>query len=104
VVPFEPAECRHNFESYVVRLLDGTPQSRDQLMQGLLDRGVSSRWGIMAIHREQTHRTEKWEAGLPSTNLVTDTTIVLPLFHAMTDEELDYVIKCIEESSRQTAK
>jgi perosamine synthetase len=97
VVPYEPAECRHNFQSYMVRLRDDSPVSRDQLMQGLLDRGVSSRRGIMAIHRELPYRNEKWETGLPVTNLVTDTTVVLPLFHEMTDEEHDYVTNSIEE-------
>jgi perosamine synthetase len=100
VVPHEPAECRHNFQSYMVRLLEDAPVSRDQLMQGLLDRGVSSRRGIMAIHRERPYQSEKWEAGLPVTNLVTDTTIVLPLFHEMTYEEHDYVTNCIEEVAR----
>jgi len=48
VPPDVPAYCRHNFQSYMVRLQSDAPISRDQLMQELLDRGVSSRRGIMA--------------------------------------------------------
>src|SRR5256885_7685539 len=51
VPPHEPSECRHNFQSYMVTLKDA-PISRDALMQDLLNRGVASRRGIMAIHRE----------------------------------------------------
>ena len=96
VLPSQPRETLHNYQSYMVRILDSAPVSRDQLMQGLLDQGVSSRRGIMAIHREAPYRTGGWDAQLPVTNLVTDTTIVLPLFHEMTDEEQDWVMECIE--------
>ena len=97
VVPTEPAERRHNFQSYMVRLRSNAPVNRDELMQELLDRGVSSRRGIMATHREAPYRNEKWELGLPVTNMVTDTTIVLPLFHEMTDQEQDYVMDSVEQ-------
>jgi len=97
--PFEPADCRHNFQSYMVSLKNNAPITRDQLMQELLDRGVSTRRGIMAIHRELPYRAQNRSDQLPRTNEVTDTTIVLPLFHSMTDEEQDYVIACLEEIS-----
>jgi dTDP-4-amino-4,6-dideoxygalactose transaminase len=101
VVPSEPVNCRHNFQSYMVRLLANAPASRDQLMQELLNRGVSSRRGIMAIHRERPYRNGNWDAQLPATNLVTDSAVVLPLFYEMTEEEQDYVIECIEQIAHQ---
>ena len=70
--------------------------TRDELMQKLLDQGVSSRRGIMAIHREIPYRDERWDAQLPVTNLVTDSSIVLPLFYEMTEDEQDYVMDCVE--------
>jgi dTDP-4-amino-4,6-dideoxygalactose transaminase len=99
VTPQQPTECRHSFQSYMVRLEKEAPITRDQLMQELLNRGVSSRRGIMAIHRELPYRGEKWDFRLPVTNLVTDTTVILPLFYEMTEEEQDYVIECLEQVS-----
>jgi perosamine synthetase len=96
IVPSEPQNCRHNFQSYMVRLREDAPITRDELMQELLNQGVSSRRGIMAIHRELPYRDAKWETLLPVTNLVTDTALVLPLFYEMTEEEQDYVIDCLE--------
>ena len=81
----------------MARLREDAPLTRDELMQELLNRGVSSRRGIMAIHREPPYRDAKWEALLPTTNLVTDTAIVLPLFFEMSEEEQDYVINCLEQ-------
>jgi dTDP-4-amino-4,6-dideoxygalactose transaminase len=90
VPPEEPAGCRHNFQSYMMRLTDDAPISRDDLMQALLDRAISTRRGIMAIHQELPYRGSEH---LPVTNQVTDTTLILPLFHEMTDAEQDYVIE-----------
>jgi perosamine synthetase len=95
--PAEPKQSRHNFQSYMARLREDAPLTRDELMQELLNRGVSSRRGIMAIHREPPYRDTNWEALLPMTNLVTDTAIVLPLFFEMSEEEQDYVIHCLEQ-------
>jgi dTDP-4-amino-4,6-dideoxygalactose transaminase len=101
VIPTESDSCRHNFQSYMVRLQSDAPVTRDQLMQELLSRGVSSRRGIMAIHREVPYRDGAWEDRLPVTNLVTDTALVLPLFYEMAEEEQDYVIECLEQIGGQ---
>lgn len=97
VLPWEPAGCHHNFQSYIVRLRSDAPISRDNLMQELLQRGVSSRRGVMAIHREAPYRNQDWEERLPVTSLLTDTTLCLPLFSEMTDGEQDYVIESLTE-------
>ena len=101
VIPTESDGCRHNFQSYMVRLQSDAPVTRDQLMQELLSRGVASRRGIMAIHREVPYRDGAWEPRLPVTNLVTDTALVLPLFYEMTEEEQDHVIECLEQIGDQ---
>jgi dTDP-4-amino-4,6-dideoxygalactose transaminase len=67
-------------------------------MQELLNRGISSRRGVMAIHRESPYSGGEWETQLPVTNMVADTTLILPLFHSMTEEEQDYVIGSIEHA------
>ncbi len=95
--PSEPAGYFHNFQSYMPRVAKGAPVERDTLMQGLLDRGISTRRGIMASHREAPYRDPRWERELPETNAATDACIILPLFHQMTDEEQAFVIDSIGE-------
>ena len=99
VPPQEPSYCRHNFQSYMARLTSDAPFTRDQLMQELLDQGVSTRRGIMAIHRERSYHDARWDGRLPETDLVADTAIILPLFYEMREEEQDYVIHGLEEVS-----
>jgi dTDP-4-amino-4,6-dideoxygalactose transaminase len=49
----------------------------------------------MAIHREIPYRSDRWENALPQTNLATETGLILPLFHQMTDYEQDYIIESL---------
>jgi perosamine synthetase len=98
ITPAEPRGCRHNFQSYMARLQPDAPISRDSLMQELLDRGVSSRRGVMAAHREAPYYDPKWDRLLPHTNLAADGSIILPLFHQMTEHQQDYVIESICEA------
>ena len=93
----EPAGFRHNFQSYMARVKENAPVSRDALMQKLLDRGISTRRGIMATHREKPYQDAKWEKLLPQTEAATDECIILPLFHQMTEQEQDFVIESIRE-------
>lgn len=96
--PDAPEDRQHNFQSYMVRLLPRAPVTRDALMQGLLEKGISTRRGVMAIHREPPYRNPRWEDGLlRETNAAADETIILPLFHQMTEDEQDYVIGWIRD-------
>lgn len=95
--PIVPTNCRHNYQSYMVRLTNGSGLHRDAIMQELLEKGISTRRAIMAIHRERPYRSERWENSLPQTNLVTDTGLILPLFHQMTDSEQNYIIEALHD-------
>jgi dTDP-4-amino-4,6-dideoxygalactose transaminase len=93
--PKVPANCRHNYQSYMVRIVDGSMAKRDAIMQELLEKNISTRRAIMAIHREQPYRSERWDHGLAQTNLATDTGLILPLFHQMTEADQDYIIEAL---------
>jgi len=91
--PMVPDNCRHNYQSYMVRILDGTVAKRDAIMQELLEKSISTRRAIMASHRELPY--QKIQCDLPNTELVADTCFILPLFHQMTEAEQDYVLESI---------
>ncbi|MDW9627858.1 DegT/DnrJ/EryC1/StrS family aminotransferase (plasmid) [Sinorhizobium meliloti] len=87
--PAEPVWARSNWQSYCV----GLPGWLDQrnAMQALLDRGVSSRRGIMNIHLEQAYAgSESHRAATTLGRSVTaqQTSVILPLFVQMTDADV----------------
>ncbi len=92
-VPFFPDHVNHNYQSYWVEVLDSAPVSRDVFMKKLLKKGIATRRGIMAIHKESCYNM--YHVKLPNTDRITSNTVILPLYPSMTDEEIQYVINGI---------
>lgn len=93
IPPYIPQDCVHNRQTYIIRLNKKAKVTRDQLMQKLLDRGISTRRGVMASHMEPCYRKLIGKVSLPETEKATKETIAIPLYSQMTDKEQDYVIE-----------
>jgi len=79
-----------NYQSYAL-WLDPNKWSRNEIMQRLLDVGVSSRRGIMLTHKEKAYSNFKCD--LPQSEGLSDNSILLPLFVPMEQSDVDYVIE-----------
>jgi perosamine synthetase len=103
--PEEPSWARSNWQSYCVRLVDGSNQKN--IMQAMLDEGVATRRGIMCAHREDAYRQEDWSCGtsryecncpagtcsrLRESEISQDSCLILPLFYQMSEAEQDEVV------------
>ncbi|MCC4908034.1 DegT/DnrJ/EryC1/StrS aminotransferase family protein [Microbacterium sp. cx-59] len=88
----DPAHGTGNAQSFWVEVGDDYPLDRDGLLAALAEGGISARRGIMAAHRQPPYRHLVPAAGLPVTDRITDGTLILPIYHAMTDAELARVI------------
>jgi dTDP-4-amino-4,6-dideoxygalactose transaminase len=84
--PNEPKDRRSNWQSYSVTLPAGCDQRA--VMQAMLDAGVATRRGVMCAHRENGY-DGGWV--LPNSEFAQDRRIILPLYHQMTDEEIETV-------------
>ncbi len=76
------------------------PLRRDELLAFLLTRGVSARRGIMASHLEPAYEGFPHIA-LPNTERLTHDSLILPLFHVMTDAEQDEVVDAIGAATHE---
>lgn len=116
VLPFEPEWARSNWQSFSVRLPAHCVQ-RD-VMQAMLDSGVSTRRGIMCSHREPAYASQPWSCGpsgkcdcpggrctrLRNSEAAQEECIILPLYHQMTAAEQDRVVHALAASvSRASA-
>jgi len=79
-----------NYQSFWVLLPEDFPISRDELLRRLADTGISARRGIMAAHLEPAY-AECNTLSLPVTDRLTKHSVILPLFHDMTDAEQERV-------------
>ncbi|MBI5195846.1 MAG: DegT/DnrJ/EryC1/StrS family aminotransferase [Nitrospirae bacterium] len=91
-----PEYAFHNYQSYWIELFASAPVTRDALMQRLLEKGIATRRGIMAIHTEECY--SNYKVFLPGVERITRNTILLPIYPAMTMKGQEYVIQCIKEA------
>ncbi|ABR63602.1 aminotransferase class I/II-fold pyridoxal phosphate-dependent enzyme [Sinorhizobium medicae] len=90
--PAEPSWTRSNWQSYCVVLPDRFDQR--ETMQALLDRGISTRRGVMNIHLEKAYSgsgTYRAATTLTRSVAAQRTSVILPLFAQMTDAELAHI-------------
>jgi dTDP-4-amino-4,6-dideoxygalactose transaminase len=97
--PNVPDYAAPNYQSYAVRVTAEYPLSRDRLMQALLDRGISTRRGIMNSHQEAAYAGDG-HYHLPHSEGARDGVLLLPLYPTMTDEEQEYVLRQLRELGR----
>jgi dTDP-4-amino-4,6-dideoxygalactose transaminase len=94
--PVEPHWARSNWQSYCVRL----PQGTDQLavMQRMLDREIATRRGIMCVHLEEAYADLAQGLSLPASERARNECILLPLFPQMTTDMQRQVVRALQES------
>jgi perosamine synthetase len=110
VLPYEPSYARSNWQSYIVTLPEGIEQR--EVMQGMLDAGISTRRAIMNAHREPAYEIEAWRCAggkpdcdcetrsckaLANSEFIQDHAIALPLYVQMTEEEQVRVVDALRE-------
>jgi dTDP-4-amino-4,6-dideoxygalactose transaminase len=94
ILPSDPLYGTTNYQSFSVILTEGYPTARNDLMAALQVEGISSRRGVMASHREPAY-TDHPTRPLPNTEFVADRSIILPLYHQMTSDDVERVASVV---------
>ncbi|MEU8520838.1 aminotransferase class I/II-fold pyridoxal phosphate-dependent enzyme [Streptomyces sp. NBC_01216] len=94
----DPGHGQGNFQSYWVLLSEDFPAGRDALLTVLAEAGISARRGIMAAHLEPAYQGHP--AGpLPVTERISRDSLILPLFHTMTETQQDRVVEVLRAAA-----
>ncbi|HEY2349318.1 MAG TPA: DegT/DnrJ/EryC1/StrS family aminotransferase [Puia sp.] len=91
-LPLEKKGYFSNYQSYSIYLKDEIQLGRNDIMQKMLDAGISTRRGIMTSHRETAYMEEYAGISLPVSEKSCDRSIILPLYIPMKDEDVEKVI------------
>ncbi len=89
----DPPYGETNYQSFWMLLPEQSAVGRDDLIRLLTDAGVSARRGIMAAHLEPAYAGVT--AFLPVTERLTKRSLILPLFHQMTQAEQEHVVSVV---------
>jgi perosamine synthetase len=95
--PSEIENTFSNFQSYSIFLKPECPISRNELMEKMLEAGIATRRGIMAIHRELAYKDLNGIETLPISEDTSDRSIILPLYVGIQNSELEYIVKVFKE-------
>jgi perosamine synthetase len=93
--PYAPPHAPHTYQSYCIRLDPRVWLARDEVMRRLLERGIASRRGVMAIHEEPYYVARYGQVALPITEAAARQTLLLPLFADMSEAEQDRVVAAL---------
>ena len=94
-----PAGDVHAWHLYVVRLSAAAKMTRDEVIQGLSDRGIGTSVHYVPLHRHPYWR-ERYQLTpemFPQADQAYQTMISIPLFTAMTDSDQDRVIAALND-------
>jgi len=97
----DPAHGTTNYQSFWIVLPPGFPVSRNALLGLLADEGVAARRGVMAAHTELAYARPDGRPGarLPVTERLAASSLILPLFHELTEAEQDHVVSVIRRAA-----
>lgn len=91
----------HAYQSYVIRILEGGRKHRNEVMAVLAEKQIQTRPGTHAVHRLGYYANKyalRAEA-FPNAVIAEDTTITLPIFPGMTDDDQQRVVQVIRAKS-----
>ncbi|MDN3482573.1 DegT/DnrJ/EryC1/StrS family aminotransferase [Arthrobacter sp. APC 3897] len=97
----DPPWGETNYQSYWIEVLPGFGTDRNGVLAALAGQEISARRGIMASHLEPAYRNrDTGTARLEVTERLSANTLILPLFHEMTESEQARVIEAVAGSIR----
>lgn len=98
----DPEHGTSNFQSFWVEVRPQYGLDREGLLEALARAQISARRGIMAAHRQPPYEGMVPRGGLPATERLTDNTVILPLFHELSEADQDRVIATLASEGRRT--
>jgi perosamine synthetase len=93
ILPSDSKFSESNFQSFSIYLKDGCKIDRNTLMKELLDKGISTRRGIMTTHRETAYKHLNYS--LPKSEKISDRSILIPLYVPMLESDILMIIDII---------
>jgi perosamine synthetase len=97
----DPPFGETNYQSFWIVLGKDFPLTRNDLLRKLMRRGISARRGFMAAHLEPAY-SDIPHRDLTVTERLTHQSIILPLFHELTEDQQDKVIEVLRESAHHS--
>jgi dTDP-4-amino-4,6-dideoxygalactose transaminase len=99
-LPSEPSHAHHAWHLYIVGLTADAPIDREQLIERLTQKGIGTSVHFIPAHLHPYYAAHLHhrEGDFPRAEAAFKCAVSLPLYPAMTDEEVDYVASAVREA------
>lgn len=98
----DPPWGTSNFQSFWIEVSEPYPLNRDELLAHLAARDISARRGIMTSHRQPAHAGGAPDhPSLTASEQLSDRTLILPLFHQLSESEQSRVIEALKTATEE---
>jgi len=99
--PYEDPRAKHVYHQYVVRVEDGFPLSREELREFLAKRGIGTAVHYpLPIFMQPLYRRLGYPQNIcPNSIEASRRVLSLPVHPALTQEDLSYIIECLQEAA-----
>jgi perosamine synthetase len=88
-----PNECYHVYQMYTIRVNN----NRDGLMKYLADKGIMTKVYFSPVHLTHFYKNELgYTCKLPVTEEISSQVLTLPMYPALTKEEIDFIAERIK--------
>ncbi len=95
-LPRVPPGARPNYQSYIFRLVGFSRTLRNRMLDEMLRRGVATRRGLMAIHREPCYRGARVSGTLEHSEAADAQTMLLPIYPGLSEADQDHILRALE--------
>jgi dTDP-4-amino-4,6-dideoxygalactose transaminase len=94
--PYVPERAEHCYSSYCIRIRPTARRTRDEVLAFMAGRGISCRRGIPPLYKEPYFRPRHPDLTLPVSEDVERTTLFLPIFPGLTEDDLRRVVESLK--------
>lgn len=99
IIPFVDNEEFTSNYIFPIVIKNSTKEQRNALRDYIHSQGVQTSVHYPAVHRFSTYKDTG--ADLPQTEYVTDNEVTLPMYAALTDEQIDFICKVVEDGIKE---
>ena len=93
--PYSTGDRFHVYQMYTIRVKEGQ-EKRNALMAHLADKGIMTKIYFDPVHLTHYYKTKLgYNCTLPVTERLSEQVITLPMFPALTEDEIDYITDAI---------
>jgi len=95
--PYVPDYATHVYSSYMIRLNAKSAVNQFEFLEKMAKEGISCRIGIQPLHYEPFYKNLFGEMDLPNTQDVAASTVFLPIFPGLSEQEQKRIIQEIKK-------